>query len=125
MNTALIQILLQIKNASLIKKKYIDIVVNKKSIVIIKILYKNGFLQSYIKKNNKIRIYLKYIFNKSLINNLKIISKPSISYYIDYKSLCRLSTLNLNLGILSTSFGVLTSIECKKKKIGGKLLFIC
>jgi small subunit ribosomal protein S8 len=125
MNIALIKILLQIKNASIVKKKYIEVVVNKKSIIIIKILYKNGFLQSYIKKNNKIRIYLKYIFNKSLINNLKIISKPSISYYLDYKSLCRLSTLNLNLGILSTSFGVLTSIECKKKKIGGKLLFIC
>jgi small subunit ribosomal protein S8 len=125
MNIALIRILLQIKNASIVKKKYIEVVVNKKSIIIIKILYKNGFLQSYIKKNNKIRIYLKYIFNKSLINNLKIISKPSISYYLDYKSLCRLSTLNLNLGILSTSFGVLTSIECKKKKIGGKLLFIC
>ena len=59
MNIALIRILLQIKNASIVKKKYIEVVVNKKSIIIIKILYKNGFLQSYIKKNNKIRILFK------------------------------------------------------------------
>ena len=74
------------------------------------------------KKNFQIIISLKYSFNNGILNSLKIISKPSISLFLDYEKLCRVSEKNRIL-ILSTDQGFLSGEECKKRKIGGKVFF--
>ena len=94
-----------------------------------KLLYKEGFIQSYLlEKTNKgqylITVKLRYSYNKSVIGNLKILSKPSISRFLKYKNLCLISEKR-SLIVLSTDKGFLTTFDCKKNKLGGKLFFIC
>jgi len=93
---------------------------------VLKILYKEGYIQSYklIKTflNTKIKVILRSLYNKSVINSISIISKPSHKIFIRYNDLIRLSNKGSTL-ILSTKLGLLTHNDCIKKTIGGKALF--
>ena len=122
-----IKFLLALKNASVLKKEIVFFYYNKLFLKLAKVLYRTGLIQNfYIEKkyakNFQIVISLKYSFNIGILNSLKIISKPSISLFLDYDKICRIAEKNRVL-ILSTSEGFLTSSECKKRKIGGKVFF--
>jgi len=54
---------------------------------------------------------------------LKIFSSGSQEKYVSYLELCKMSLKHKTV-VVSTSFGILTSLECKKHKAGGKLFFI-
>lgn len=126
MNSTLINFLIAIKNASIFKKELLKIFYNKKFILLSKTLYKQGLIQDFwLEKQNlhfKIVIALKYTYNFSNFKNFKIVSKPSRSLYFSSKDIFKLYEKQV-LYIFSTSFGYLTSLECKQKKIGGILFF--
>ena len=126
MNLTKIKFLLTLKNSSLVKKEYILTLFFKKNYDIIYILYKEGIIQSFNLQNfnKKIIIYLRYYYNKILLNSLKIISKPSNTKFLKIKDLYKLN-IKKKLFILSTSKGLKTLLDCKKSNLGGKLLFIC
>lgn len=122
-----VKFLLALKNASVLKKEIVFFYYNNLFLKLAKVLYRTGLIQNFCieKKNNKkfqIIIFLKYSFNIGILNTLKIVSKPSISLFLNYEKICRISEKNRVL-ILSTSAGFLTSEECKKRKIGGKVFF--
>jgi|TARA_B110000967_G_scaffold209162_1_gene264085 small subunit ribosomal protein S8 len=130
MNINLIKFLSKLKNASISKQEVVSIDYNKLCLGVVKLLYKEGFIQSFsIKKISfssnvelKIFITLRYFNNKPIFKNLKIVSTPSRLNYLNIKDLSKISNKKIIL-ILSTNKGLLTSLECKKHKIGGKLLF--
>ena len=132
MNTNLIKLLLHLKNASLVKKETVTIKCGVSGLELLKLLYEEGFIQSYnvdsdsYLKNEKqfnIKIFLRYFYNKPIFNNLKIISTPSYSKYLTFKDISKIQDKK-NVLFLSTNKGFLTGLECKKNKIGGTLLFI-
>ena len=94
------------------------------SIEILRAMYKNGLVQSFNVKDFFFIIKLRYVYLFSVLNNLKIISKPSIKKYLKYSDLVKLKD-NKNLYFFSTAKGILTLSECKKVGLGGTLLFIC
>jgi ribosomal protein S8 len=130
MNINLIKFLSKLKNASISKQEVVSIDYNKLCLGVVKLLYKEGFIQSFsIKRISfssnvelKIFITLRYFNNKPIFKNLKIVSTPSRLNYLNIKDLSKISNKKIIL-ILSTNKGLLTSLECKKHKIGGKLLF--
>jgi small subunit ribosomal protein S8 len=126
MNIHLIKFLIQLKNAALIKKEIIHIKYNNLILQAIFLLYKEGLIQSFKINKDKtfISIYLRYNYNKNLLKSFKIISKGSNLVYLKYSDICRFFNKR-RLLILSTNKGFLTGLECKKYKLGGKLLFIC
>lgn len=122
-----VKFLLALKNASVLKKEIVFFYYNNLFLKLAKVLYRTGLIQNFCieKKQNKtfqIIVSLKYSFNIGILNSLKIISKPSVSLFLDYEKICRISEKNRVL-VLSTNEGFLTSEECKKKKIGGKVFF--
>jgi small subunit ribosomal protein S8 len=126
MNKSIANFLIKLKNSSLVNKEIINIRLENVILKIIKLLYKEGFIQSF-KVNletKNILIYLRYSFNKSILKNIKIVSLPSKQLYIKYKELTRISSKN-NFILVSTSVGLKTSLECKKNHLGGKILFLC
>ena len=123
MNKTIINTIIKLKNASLIKKEYVLIAYSNLNLKVINFLYKEGFIQSLKQKNKKLFVYLRYSFNKDLFSNLKIISTSTLNYYLSYKDLCKLTNKRFVL-VLSTNKGFLTGLECKEYKIGGKLFFI-
>ncbi len=132
MNTNLIKLLLQLKNASLVKKEVIEFNCNSLCLELLKLLYTEGFIQSFriLSKNRsdnekqfQTTIMLRYSYNKPALKTLKIISTPSYSKYLTLKDISKIQDRK-NILFLSTNRGLLTGLQCKKNKIGGTLLFI-
>jgi len=113
-------------------KKLVVLVPNSKlSIKFINLLCSEGYIRSYYLLNNKyILIYLSNKNYKSLsnniINNIKIISKPSRKVYISYNKLRRMRNYrNLNnFTLLSNNLGIFSKEKVLQLKQGGELLFI-
>jgi len=108
-----------IKNGSLSKKPKIIQKYSKQSIKFLNILIREGFIKNYKIEKNTINIYLKYKKNKSVINNIKYISKSEKFVYIKNKDLYKIKK---GFFLISTSLGLLTLIEAKKYNVGGKLI---
>jgi small subunit ribosomal protein S8 len=117
-----------LKNGSLANKESVKIKYHKFNVSILKVLYKEGFVASYkIVSNNKnqdILINLRYYFNSSSISNLKIISSPSKTTYLNVQEISKINSKK-NIYFFSTSEGILTDLECKLRGIGGTLYFVC
>jgi ribosomal protein S8 len=131
MNKHLLILINNIKLAYKYKKLVVLVPNNKYSIVFINLLCVEGYIKSYYLFNNKnILIYLSNknykSLNNNIINNIKIISKPSrkISTSYDHlKKIKRYKSLN-NFTILSNNLGLLSKEKALELKQGGELLFI-
>ncbi len=126
MNIYTIQILIKLKNASLVKKENLLLHYSIQSACIIKLLYKLYVVQSFFfnKKTNTIQIFFKLYLNKILFEHLHFISKPSQDTFITFKNLCRLQLQPKTSFVVSTDNGLILDQNCKKFKKGGKLLFV-
>ena len=132
MNINLIKLLLQLKNASLVKREVVRFNCNLLCLELLKLLYNEGFIQSFkIESKNvfnnekqfQTTIMLRYSYNKPALNTLRIISTPSHSKYLTLKDISKVQDRK-NILFLSTNKGLLTGLQCKKNKIGGTLLFV-
>ena len=110
----------KIKNGFLSKKTKIIQQNSKQSINVLNILIHEGFIKSYkIDSKNQIEIYLKYKNGKSVINEIKRMSKPGKRLYLKNKDLY---IKKQGFYILSTPLGILTDLEAKKLNVGGELI---
>lgn len=110
----------KIKNGYLAKKSKIVQQKSKQSINILNIFVKEGFIKSYkINSKNQLDIYLKYKKNKSVITEIKRLSKPGKRLYINNKDLYKKKT---GFYIISTSFGIVTDLQAKQLNVGGELI---
>lgn len=111
----------KIKNGFLSKKTKIIQQNSKQSVNVLNILVNEGFIKSYkINSKNQIEVFLKYKNNKSVINEIKRISKPGKRLYLKNRDLY---IKKQGFYIISTSLGILTDLEAKKLNVGGE--FIC
>lgn len=125
-----------IKNANVMKRDVILVPYTLNNFLILKLLYEEKFLNSisiiskkvrYLGKEQErryIRVHFKYkSINKSpFIQNIIRISKPSLQVYSKSKNIPHILN-GLGIIIISTSQGIMTSQEAKKRGIGGELLF--
>jgi small subunit ribosomal protein S8 len=89
-----------------------------------KILKSEGYVSEVavegdVKKQIKIR--LKYEGKKSVIEGLKRVSKPGLRKYVGATEIPRVRG-GLGVAIISTSEGLLTDAQARKKNLGGELL---
>jgi len=70
----------------------------------------------------EITIKLKFNGKKSVIEGLKRISKPGLRRYVGYTEI-PLVRGGLGVAVLSTSEGLMTDAQARKKNLGGELLF--
>ena len=73
---------------------------------------------------NNLIVFLKYISNKPAINFFRIPRKQNKTIYLSVKQLWKLRINNNTLCVIATSKGLKSLKECKKEKIGGKLMAI-
>ena len=96
---------------------------------VLDILWSYGFILGYKnlkQKNlsqNKLQIYLKFWGSKSILHNLKLISKPQKRVFIRWQHLIRVYSRH-ELLILSTTRGVLSHHDCIKLGLGGEILCV-
>lgn len=119
-------LLTRIRNANNAGHDTVEISSSKLKVEIVKILHREGFLKSFdvIKQvpQDKIKINLKYgTKREKVITNLKRISKPGLRSYTGKDTIPRVLR-GLGIAILSTSQGVMTDREARKRGIGGEIL---
>lgn len=68
-----------------------------------------------------ITLRLKYEGKKSVIEGLKRVSKPGLRNYVGSTEIPRVLG-GLGVAVVSTSEGIMTGQQCRKKNIGGELL---
>ncbi|MCX7727675.1 MAG: 30S ribosomal protein S8 [Chitinispirillaceae bacterium] len=126
MTDPIADMLTRIRNSLKVKADKVDIPASRMKIEIAKILKEEGFIKSYKiikdKKQGILRINLKYTADgDSVISDLRRVSKPGRRVYVSKEEVPYVMG-GLGIAILTTSQGVLTDKECRKRGIGGEVI---
>ena len=89
-----------------------------------KILKSEGYVADVTVEGDakkKLKIRLKYQGKKNVIEGLKRVSRPGLRRYVGSTEIPRVLN-GMGISIVSTSEGVMTGTQAKKKNLGGELL---
>lgn len=125
MTDPIADLLTRIRNALRAKHEVVEVPASKEKEAIVRILKEEGYIESYVVSGDVkkvISIVLKYDENgKKVITNLKRISKPGLRVYATVDNVPRVLN-GLGIAILSTSSGLMTDREARRKHVGGEVL---
>ncbi len=116
--------LTQIRNASKVTKAEVLIPFSKVKEAIAGILVQEGYVERAERVDGppaKLRLALKYSGRKPVITNLKRISKPGRRIYVSKDRLPWVLN-NYGIAIISTSYGIMSNRQARKKRIGGEII---
>jgi small subunit ribosomal protein S8 len=118
--------LTRIRNANLIRQEHVLMPASKLKLEIAKVLKAQGYIQKYDliddKRHGQLRIHLRYARERErVISGLRRVSRPGMRIYVDAKQIPRVMG-GLGIAVLSTSRGVLTDREARRRRIGGEVL---
>lgn len=117
--------LTRIRNASKVKKSEVIFPFSKIKFAITKILEKEGFVGKVERLGNdydEIKVNLKYKKNKQpVISCLKRVSKSGCRVYVSKDKLPKVLG-DFGIAIISTSQGLMTNKEARKKGLGGEVI---
>ncbi|MBU1110997.1 30S ribosomal protein S8 [Patescibacteria group bacterium] len=114
--------LISVKNGYLASRVDIRMPYTKMRESILKVLKQYGFVEDYKKNTDgKFPVFIVYLYEKGKLTNVKQISKPGCRVYINAKDIPVIRD-GFGICVLSTSKGVMSGEEAKKKKLGGELL---
>jgi small subunit ribosomal protein S8 len=116
--------LTRIRNASMARKDEVRLPYSKLKHAIAKILLQEGYVAAVAKTDEghgELRIGLKYQGTSPAIRNLRRVSKPGRREYSGYSALPKVLS-DHGIAIVSTSQGVMTNKEARKRRLGGEVL---
>jgi small subunit ribosomal protein S8 len=118
--------LTRIRNANSVGLPRVRIERNKVCLGIAQVLKEEGYINDYASIDDahqgEIRVDLKYgERGEKIIQDLRRESKPGKRVYRAVQELPRVLD-GLGIAIISTSEGVLSDRQCRKRKVGGELL---
>jgi len=116
----------RIKNAYLARHKVVEVPYSKINLQIGQILAEQKYIVSAevigdTPASKAVKLVLRYQRKDPAIQDIKRISKPGLRIYKQVKEL-KVPLGGLGVGIISTSQGVMTVKQAKKKNLGGELL---
>jgi small subunit ribosomal protein S8 len=118
----------RIKNAQAVFKETVLVPFSKRKLEILAILEKKGYISKFEIKNRgrkrMINVFLKYNEeDKSpAISGFRRISKPGQRIYSGWRDLKKIKG-GRGIAFISTSRGIMTDEEARKKRLGGEVLF--
>ncbi len=127
MNHLVSDFLIRIKNASLARRREIVLPYSNINKEIGKVLKKEGFLEEIkeSRQGTKKTLYavIKYDRRNPVLNDLIIVSKPSLRVYLAKKKISEIERRGKHKVIMTTSHGIMSGEDARKKGIGGEVLF--
>lgn len=119
-------LLARIRNGAFAKLTSIDIPQSNVKLEIVKILEAEGFIKGHEVTSESrfptIRVHLRYDAKRQpLIHHIRRVSKPGLRIY---KPVAKLEPIRSGLAtqIVSTSQGLMTDREARRRKVGGEIL---
>ena len=124
MNDPISDMLARIRNASRALLPVVEVPHSKLKESIAGILKREGYVADFSvegKLPKTMKLKLKYQGKKSIIEGLRRVSTPGLRRYVGATKIPRVRG-GLGVAIVSTSEGLLTDMQARKKNIGGELL---
>lgn len=128
MNDKISELIINLKNATMVKKEHIVLSHSKYKENILKLLKEKGYIEDYkTVKTPKGLLFLKIFLaydekGKPKISDVKRVSKLSRRLYLGYRNILPVK-YGHGMLVLSTPEGIISDKEAKKKKVGGEPLF--
>ena len=116
--------LTRIRNANRALLPGVEVPHSKIKESIASILKKEGYINDFAvegKIPKSIKLKLKYQGKKSIIEGLRRVSSPGLRRYVGSTDIPRVRG-GLGVAVLSTSEGIMTGVQARKKNIGGEVL---
>jgi small subunit ribosomal protein S8 len=127
-NDTIADTLTRIRNAQIAGHKVVKIPLSRSAKGVLAVLKEEGFIDTFetLKAEGAtfetLNVFLKYYDNGSpMISLARRVSKPGQRQYRGVESLPRVAS-GLGISIVSTSQGVMSDREARKRKIGGEVL---
>ncbi len=119
-------LLTRIRNALTARHDFTDVPASKLKISLTETLKKEGFIRDFevLQEGIRrvIRIHLAYTDKREpTITGLKRVSKPGLRFYVQSREVPRVYG-GLGIAIVSTSQGLLTGGEARRRGLGGEVL---
>jgi len=124
MNDPISDMLARIRNANRALLPAVEVPHSRIKESIAGILKKEGYIADYAvegKVPRMIKVKLKYQGKKSVIEGLQRVSTPGLRRYVGATEIPRVRG-GLGVAVVSTSEGLLTDTQARRKNIGGELL---
>lgn len=126
MTDPIADMLTRMRNALAAKHQRVDIPASRIKTEIARILKEEGYIHNYKVSgegaHKTLRIYLKYgPQGENVITHLGRVSKPGRRIYVGAQEIPRVLG-GLGISVLSTSEGIMTGREARRKNIGGEVL---
>lgn len=127
MNDRKTDLLIRIKNAYLARHLEMRVPYFKFGEMIALVMEKNGYLEKVSVETDKkqkgkiLFLKLKYDGHKPALENISLVSKPGVRIYQGSKNISY-TKLGIGIKLISTSTGILTGEEAKKKNLGGEVI---
>ena len=121
MTDPIADMLTRIRNGVSAGHTKVDIPASREKANIAKVLKEEGFIKNFkiVASNDtlKLRVGLK----DDAIFGITRVSKPGLRIYKGYRDMPRVLS-GLGISVISTSSGIISSREAKRKKVGGEIL---
>ncbi len=126
MTDPIADMLTRIRNAGAAGHRRVDMPLSKIKIEIARILAENHFVHGYKVLDDgahgRLRVYLKYTPDeRPVIRSLERVSKPGLRKYAGSDSVPKVRA-GMGIAILSTSQGLMTDRDARKRHVGGEIL---
>jgi len=124
MNDPISDMLTRIRNANSALLPLVNMPHSKMKESIAGILKREGYIQDFSVEGQlpkHLKLKLKYQGKKSVIEGLRRVSTPGLRRYVGSTDIPRVRG-GLGVAVLSTSEGLMTGNQARKKNLGGELL---
>jgi small subunit ribosomal protein S8 len=124
MNDPISDLLTRIRNANRALLPVVALPHSKIKESIVGILKREGYITDFTvegKLPKTINVKLKYQGKKSIIEGMRRVSTPGLRRYVGATKIPRVRG-GLGVAVVSTSEGLMTDVQARKKNIGGELI---
>ena len=124
MNDPISDLLTRIRNANRALLPEVEAPYSKMKEGIVGILKREGYIADFAvegKAMKTLKLKLKYQGKRSVIEGLKRVSSPGLRRYVGATDIPRVRG-GLGVAVLSTSEGLMSGVQARKKNLGGELV---
>jgi len=122
-NDPVSDLIIRIKNASMVGKPEVELPYSKLKHAIADVLVKEGYLAAAEKQGKKAKKTLALTLKDGAVSDVRRISKPGRRLYVKSADIFPVK-FGQGRRIISTPAGILTGEEAREKNVGGEELFI-
>ncbi|HLL60162.1 MAG TPA: 30S ribosomal protein S8 [Candidatus Nitrosocosmicus sp.] len=126
MLTKTIDLIIRLKNGYMARNERIAVPYSKMNMDVLNILKNEHYIDNFelTEEGPKKYVFVDLLYDNGdpVLTDVKIVSKPGKRLYTKVKEF-KLVLGGVGIGVVTTSQGIMTQSEARKKNIGGEILF--